>query len=88
MRPVHNDPEDALRAYRELVAAAPSTTRGTVMAGMHWGTFKLTDEPMDEPPRRVRAAWDRAGLPAHDLWLLRHGETRAVIGERVSVAEG
>jgi hypothetical protein len=33
---------------------------------------------MDEPPRRTREAWLRAGLPADDLWLLRHGETRAM----------
>jgi N-acyl-phosphatidylethanolamine-hydrolysing phospholipase D len=44
---------------------------------MHWGTFKLTDEPMDEPPVRARAAWDRAGFAPDDFWLLRHGETRS-----------
>ncbi len=24
---------------------------------MHWGTFKLTDEPLGEPPERARAEW-------------------------------
>ena len=46
------------------------------MVPIHWGTFRLTDEPMDEPPRRAREAWQRAALPTEDLWLLRHGETR------------
>ena len=78
MRPMHNDPEDAVRAYREVVAAAPAGDAGrpTVMAGMHWGPFRLTDEPMDEPPRRTRAAWSAAGLPEALLWIPAHGETR------------
>jgi hypothetical protein len=33
---------------------------------------------MDEPPRRTRAAWQDAGLPAERLWIPRHGETRAI----------
>ena len=68
MRPMHMDPTDALRAYREL--------GGGVLVPIHWGTFKLTDEPMDEPPRRTRREWEEAGLPRERLWLLRHGETR------------
>jgi N-acyl-phosphatidylethanolamine-hydrolysing phospholipase D len=48
------------------------------MAGMHWGTFRLTDEPTDEPPQRTRAAWERAGLPHDRLWMPRHGETRTL----------
>lgn len=77
MRPVHMDPEEAVRAFRD---AGDGSDPGGVMVPVHWGTFKLTDEPMDEPPRRVRAAWDAARLPAERLWLLRHGETRRASG--------
>jgi N-acyl-phosphatidylethanolamine-hydrolysing phospholipase D len=42
---------------------------------MHWGTFRLTDEDPLEPPVRVRAAWEAAGLPPEGLHVLRHGET-------------
>jgi N-acyl-phosphatidylethanolamine-hydrolysing phospholipase D len=42
---------------------------------MHWGTFRLTDEDMREPPVRVRTAWQAAGLPEPGLRLLQHGET-------------
>jgi N-acyl-phosphatidylethanolamine-hydrolysing phospholipase D len=69
MGPVHMNPEDAVQAYRD-VGQAPA------LVPIHWGTFKLTDEPMDEPPRRTREAWAAAGLPEDRLWLLRHGETR------------
>lgn len=74
MRPVHMDPEDAVAAYEELRAG--NGERALAFVGMHWGTFKLTDEPLDEPPRRVRDAWARAGLADDALWLPAHGETR------------
>jgi N-acyl-phosphatidylethanolamine-hydrolysing phospholipase D len=69
MKPAHMNPEEAVRAYCDLGG------RG-LFAGMHWGTFRLTDEPPLEPPRRVRSAWAEAALPAADLWLPRIGETR------------
>ena len=48
------------------------------MAAMHWGTFVLTDEPVDEPPRRARAAWDRHGFDPGTLWILAPGETKGI----------
>jgi N-acyl-phosphatidylethanolamine-hydrolysing phospholipase D len=43
---------------------------------MHWGTFKLTDEALDEPPRRFHAAAAAAGLAPDQVWTLAVGETR------------
>ena len=74
MGPVHVAPEDAVAAYQALVRGAGGGRR-CAMGAMHWGTFKLTDEPMDEPPRRTRDAWARAGLDPGDLWIPRVGET-------------
>jgi N-acyl-phosphatidylethanolamine-hydrolysing phospholipase D len=71
MRAAHMNPEEAVRAYCDLGCS------GTFVA-MHWGTFRLTDEPPLEPPARTRAAWAEAGLPPADLWVPRHGETRVV----------
>lgn len=50
----HMGPEDATRAFLDLGAAT--------FVAMHWGTFKLTDEPLDEPPIRLAAAWAERGL--------------------------
>jgi N-acyl-phosphatidylethanolamine-hydrolysing phospholipase D len=70
MQPVHMNPEEAVSAFTDLGGRDSG-----VMGAIHWGTFKLTDEPMDEPPRRVRDAWTAAGLPEKRLWVPRHGET-------------
>ena len=74
MQPVHVNPEEAVRAFRALTASHPATT--TTMVAMHWGTFVLTDEPVDEPPVRARAAWRAAQLADDRLWVMAPGETR------------
>ncbi len=73
MRFAHMNPEEAVQAFVDLDPAGRS-----VMVPMHWGTFKLTDEPMDEPPARVARAWQASGRPADRLWRLAHGETRTL----------
>lgn len=70
MQPVHMNPDEAVRAFLDLGGREHG-----VMGAIHWGTFKLTDEPMDEPPLRTRAAWAAAGLPGERLWVPQHGET-------------
>jgi L-ascorbate metabolism protein UlaG (beta-lactamase superfamily) len=70
MQAVHLDPEQALQAFADLGA-------GTFFA-MHWGTFKLGDEPLDEPPRRIEAERVRLGLPPERVRVLAIGETAEV----------
>ena len=73
MRYVHMTPEEAVRAYEELC-------RGNVAESsfvpIHWGTFRIADERLDEPPRRLRAEWTAARFPLPALAMLGHGETR------------
>ncbi len=76
MRPVHLDPDEALVAFDALTA--PHVSHDTVMVAMHWGTFILTEESPDEPPRRAAVAWAAAGRPAELLWVLAPGETRTI----------
>lgn len=68
MRPMHINPEEAVRVYRDLGA------RGAFV-GMHWGTFQLTDEVPLEPPVRTRAAWVEAEFDSALLNIPAHGET-------------
>ncbi len=50
----HMNPEEAVQAFDDLGARA--------FVAMHWGTFQLTDEPLDEPPQRLAAEWERRGF--------------------------
>jgi N-acyl-phosphatidylethanolamine-hydrolysing phospholipase D len=73
MKPVHMSPDEAVSAYCDVATA--NAGRPCRFIATHWGTFKLTDEPMDEPPALTRAAWAEAGLDSSLLWIPIHGET-------------
>jgi N-acyl-phosphatidylethanolamine-hydrolysing phospholipase D len=75
MHVVHVDPEEAVQIYADLCAPHPGA-RPPLMLPIHWGTFRLTDEPMDEPPRRTADIWRQRALDDERLWVARFGETR------------
>jgi len=54
MRPMHINPEEAAQVFLE--------TRCRRAVAMHWGTFRLTDEPLGEPPLRLNAALEKLGI--------------------------
>ncbi len=66
-RRVHMNPQDAWQAFLDL--------RATHLVPIHWGTFVLSYEPTDEPPRWIRELAEKSGL-ADRLALLDHGESR------------
>jgi N-acyl-phosphatidylethanolamine-hydrolysing phospholipase D len=66
MRGSHCNPEEAVQIFKDLDA-------GQAVA-IHWGTFKLTLEPLAEPPRRLAAALAAAGIAPSRFRALRHGE--------------
>jgi N-acyl-phosphatidylethanolamine-hydrolysing phospholipase D len=68
MKPVHVTPEEALRGASDAGARR--------VLAMHFGTFDLADEPLDEPPARFRAEAARLGLGEERAWVLKVGETR------------
>jgi hypothetical protein len=47
-----------------------------VLLGIHWGTFDLAEEPLDEPPQRMLAETRRRGIDAGRAWIFKIGETR------------
>ena len=66
MKSAHINPEEAVRVFNDL---------GTKYAiGIHWGTFKLTLEPMNEPPIRLANALKAAGVDSKTFRVLQHGE--------------
>lgn len=77
MRAVHMDADEAVAAAVDLASGAGGEV--APMLATHWGTFRLTDEPMDEPPRRATSAWAARGLPADRCWVLRDDRTRRIV---------
>jgi len=43
---------------------------------VHYGTFDLSDESPDEPPRRLMEAAAAGAIAPEDVYLLKIGETR------------
>jgi N-acyl-phosphatidylethanolamine-hydrolysing phospholipase D len=67
MREQHVDPREAVRIHGDLGAKKS--------IGVHWGTFSLTDEPLDAPPRDLTRALADARLAPDEFMTLAIGET-------------
>lgn len=67
MKPMHMDTREAIRAFQEL--------RARILVPQQWGTFDLSDEPLDLPPKVYRAAAKDAGLSEKEAPLIPHGVT-------------
>ena len=57
-------PDEAIQVFREL--------RSKLMVPMHYGSFRLSFEDMDEPPRWLKELAEEAGLTSK-LRLLEEG---------------
>ncbi|MEO5843276.1 MAG: MBL fold metallo-hydrolase [Caldimonas sp.] len=64
----HVDPAEAVQIHRDLFAERS--------IGIHWGTFQLTDEPLDEPPQALARAARKAGLDDDAFAVMAVGATR------------
>ena len=60
-------PDDAVNAFAALGAAR--------FVAMHWGTFKLTDEDLREPPQLLRDIWQQQNRSSSQLEIPAIGET-------------
>jgi len=68
MRDMHCNPDEAVQIHQDVGSK--------FSVGMHWGTFfNLTDEPLVEPPIKLREAVKNAKLEEGSFITLKHGET-------------
>ncbi|BET69460.1 MBL fold metallo-hydrolase [Opitutales bacterium ASA1] len=79
MKGIHMNPAEAVLAHRDLGA------RHSV--GMHYGTFQLSAEPIDQPPKDLLTALTDAGVPEADFITLNEGQTR-IYGPRSETSVG
>jgi L-ascorbate metabolism protein UlaG (beta-lactamase superfamily) len=62
----HTDPDEAIQIMRDLDARAA--------IGIHWGTFKLTDEARDDPALRLAAGLSAQGIAPDSFVALEPAE--------------
>lgn len=68
MKTQHINPDEAVQVMLDV--------RATQAIGIHWGTFPLADESLDQPPRDLAKALVARGIPSERFIVLQHGETR------------
>ena len=67
MRPVHTNAEEAVQAFLNL--------RALNAVPIHWGTVKLSDEPLDEPPRLFVEELRKKDIVPSRFPVVKHGMT-------------
>jgi len=74
MKSVHMNPAEAVQAHRDL--------EPRMSIGMHFGTFQLTTEGIDEPVRALDEARRSAEITPSEFRTLEFGESIAIPVER------
>jgi L-ascorbate metabolism protein UlaG (beta-lactamase superfamily) len=67
MKDIHMNPAEAVQAHLDLGARES--------AAMHFGTFQLTPEGIDQPVRDLRVALEDRGVPAEQFRIMDAGDS-------------
>ena len=67
MRSMHLDPGEAVQVHLDV--------HSQFSVGMHWGTFKLTDEPLAEPPMLLRHELEQRDISPAGFQVMNFGQT-------------
>lgn len=67
MKAQHINPDEAVKIHQDVGSK--------FSIGVHWGTFELTDEPLDQPIGDLAKAKKKFKLEEKSFVLLDHGET-------------
>jgi L-ascorbate metabolism protein UlaG (beta-lactamase superfamily) len=65
MSPQHANPQESVQIHRDLGSK--------LSIGVHWGTFPLSDEPLDAAVSDLAMARSKSGVRDEDFIVLRHG---------------
>ncbi len=67
MQPQHVDPAEAVQIHIDI--------KSKLSLGIHFGTFILTNEPQDEPPKLVREELAKRNMKKNEFITTNIGET-------------
>jgi N-acyl-phosphatidylethanolamine-hydrolysing phospholipase D len=68
MQTQHENPSEAVHVHRDL--------RAKRSLAVHWGSFELSDESLDQPPRALAQARREQGVADDAFFVVAIGETR------------
>ncbi len=68
MKYSHINPDEAIKIFQEL------NTKKAI--AIHWGTFKLSIEPLDEPPNKIKKLLQLNQISEERFLILKHGEVK------------
>lgn len=66
----HVDPDQAVQIHQDV--------KSRLSVGVHWGTFELTDEPLQQVQTDLAQARTQHQVPSERFILMQHGETRVL----------
>ena len=67
MKNNHLNPEEAVQTFLDLEAG--------LGVAMHWGTFILSYEPVDDPPKKLKKFLKKYNIDGNSFKILKHGES-------------
>lgn len=67
MQAVHVNPKESITIHKEVLSS--------LSVGGHWGTFRLSSEPLDRPPYDAFCALQEAGISFEHFRILNPGQT-------------
>ncbi|MDI9408384.1 MAG: MBL fold metallo-hydrolase [Candidatus Pacebacteria bacterium] len=73
MKRSHTNPAEAVQVRQDVKAKQAF--------GIHWGTFAMADEPLDQPPQFLAKARADAGISEDQFFVFKHGQTMVFEGK-------
>ena len=70
MKDHHCNVEEAIQIHKDI--------KSKHSIAMHWGTFQLTDEPMEEPPQLLKSLSAKMNLSNDEFIAMQQGETKII----------
>ena len=70
MKDHHCNVEEAIQIHKDL--------KSKKSIAMHWGTFQLTDEPMDEPIKLLKKLTVKENFTSDEFVTMTHGESKII----------
>ena len=70
MKDMHINPEEAVQIHEDI--------NSQYSLAVQWGTFRMTAEPIDDPPAKLKAALEKKNIPMNKFEIMKIGEMKVI----------